>query len=61
MPKSNTDFWRNKLQGNIERDGKVLAAFATQGWKCIVVWECEKDNPKLISRLCGKIRGNLST
>ena len=40
-PKTNTDFWLNKINGNITNDNKVLVALKKEGWKIIVVWECE--------------------
>lgn len=40
-PKSNAEFWLNKLEGNIRRDAQVLAALDALGWKVLVVWECE--------------------
>lgn len=45
-PKTNTDFWLKKITGNISNDEKVIKALKKEGWKIIVVWECElkKDN-----------------
>lgn len=40
-PKSNEEFWKNKIQTNISRDEKKIAALESQGWKVVVVWECE--------------------
>lgn len=40
-PKSNEEFWKNKIQTNISRDKKKIAALESLGWKVIVVWECE--------------------
>lgn len=33
-------FWRNKINGNRERDDRQLAELAEQGWRVAVVWEC---------------------
>lgn len=46
IPKSNTDFWVNKINGNIINDNKVLVPLKKEGWTIVVVWECElkKDN-----------------
>ena len=41
MPKSRQDFWGPKLEGNRERDDRTRAALDQQGWKQMVVWECE--------------------
>jgi DNA mismatch endonuclease (patch repair protein) len=40
-PKSNTAYWGPKLQRNQARDKKHLKALAAQGWKPLVIWECE--------------------
>lgn len=40
-PKSNSDFWHNKIESNINRDKKNYDLLRSQGWKVIVIWECE--------------------
>lgn len=40
-PKSNEDFWKNKIETNIARDKKKTEALEALGWNVIVVWECE--------------------
>jgi len=40
-PKSNADYWGPKLKRNQARDKKNLAALFAQGWKPLVIWECE--------------------
>ena len=44
MPKSNQSYWRAKLRGNQRRDANHLVALEAQGWKVLVVWECEIEN-----------------
>lgn len=34
-----SDFWRNKILGNINRDQEVNALLQTQGWRVVRVWE----------------------
>ena len=41
MPKSNVAFWRKKLDGNVVRDKKNVELLKEQGWKVLVIWECE--------------------
>ncbi len=41
VPKTNTDFWLNKINTNIERDKRKQEALKELGWNVIVVWECE--------------------
>ena len=41
IPKSNYEFWKNKLEGNVKRDKKNYAQLESMGIKVIVVWGCE--------------------
>lgn len=41
LPKSNVDFWQNKITRNIERDVETEAELVRLGWKVIRIWECE--------------------
>lgn len=40
-PKTNQDFWKNKIETNVQRDQNNYAELEAQGWKVIVIWECE--------------------
>jgi DNA mismatch endonuclease (patch repair protein) len=40
IPKSNSQFWRAKLQRNRERDRNVDKQLRAEGWKVVRVWEC---------------------
>lgn len=44
LPKSRTDFWRNKLEGNRLRDSRIQNQLRESGWRVLVVWECELSN-----------------
>ena len=49
LPKSNVDFWENKIERNINRDRENAISLERMGWRVIVVWECEirkKDRRK---------------
>ena len=41
IPKTNTEFWKDKIRSNQERDKEGYVKLKEQGWKVIVVWECE--------------------
>ncbi|MDY6084426.1 MAG: very short patch repair endonuclease [Dialister sp.] len=41
IPKSNYEFWKNKLEGNVERDKQNYIKLERMGVKVIVVWGCE--------------------
>lgn len=40
-PKTNKEYWRNKIERNIERDIENEKYLRQLGYKVIVVWECE--------------------
>ena len=40
-PKSNIEYWRNKITRNTERDSTNYQALKNMGWKVLIVWECE--------------------
>jgi len=43
LPKTNTDFWKAKFASNTERDSRVEALLAADGWTVMTVWECRID------------------
>lgn len=44
IPKSRTEWWIEKLDGNVKRDLKIERDLKALGWKTIVIWECELEN-----------------
>ena len=40
-PKRNEQFWREKIEKNIERDERNYELLRSDGWNVIIVWECE--------------------
>jgi DNA mismatch endonuclease (patch repair protein) len=59
IPKSNTEFWREKLTGNVSRDKRVISKLTDDGWRVLVLWECElEDN---IDQVAEKVEHHLSS
>lgn len=59
VPKSNTEFWKNKIAVNIARDNEKIAQLRRMNWKVITVWECElkpKQRSETLTRLVQQIR-----
>jgi DNA mismatch endonuclease (patch repair protein) len=47
-PKSNREYWVEKLQRNRTRDTAKIAALRAIGFRALVIWECEvRDGAKL--------------
>lgn len=56
FPKTRSDWWRNKLRNNRERDERCVAELEALGWNVIVVWECELKGANRDSVLAGIYR-----
>lgn len=51
LPKSNSDFWKQKLQDNKERDERVYRKNRELGWNVIIVWQCEIKGKLFLPRM----------
>jgi DNA mismatch endonuclease, patch repair protein len=40
MPATRPDFWKAKLEGNVERDRRAVEKLQALGWRVLCVWEC---------------------
>ena len=40
-PKTRTEWWLNKINGNKKKDTENIAQLDRQGWQVIIIWECE--------------------
>jgi DNA mismatch endonuclease (patch repair protein) len=49
LPKTNTDFWKNKIERNIRRDQKNKKLLRQNGWSVITIWQCELTKKKIVS------------
>ena len=47
LPETNKEFWKSKINSNIERDKRNQRELRKLGWKVIVIWQCELKNRKL--------------
>lgn len=56
LPKSRVDFWRNKFADNVRRDAEVQQSLVRDGWKSLVIWECQLADEEAVARL---VRGFL--
>lgn len=53
IPKTRTEYWKNKLLKNKERDARNIKELKKLGWKVLRLWECEiEKNPnKVIEKI----------
>lgn len=50
-PSSNQDYWIPKITANVNRDKRNHSLLRSNGWKVIVVWECELKKANITNRL----------
>lgn len=41
LPKSNVEYWQDKIRKNIDRDSNNVESLKRSGWNVFVVWECQ--------------------
>ncbi|MBN1870776.1 MAG: DNA mismatch endonuclease Vsr [Candidatus Omnitrophica bacterium] len=51
IPKSNIAYWKVKLLNNVKRDRKYSFLLKKEGWKILIVWECEIGHNTLLKKL----------
>ena len=54
MPRTRPEFWIPKLQRNRERDLDNARRLRAQGWRVLIVWECELRKPDQLRRRLAK-------
>lgn len=60
LPKSNTEFWEQKIEQNRLRDERDILALTELGWRVIVIWECELRNGEQRKQTFKKLSGILN-
>ena len=59
VPKSNSDYWENKIRRNVERHSRQLTELVNVGWSVLTLWECElSDSTYLTSTLDSFLSSN---
>lgn len=48
-PKDRADYWNEKFARNVERDIAAQQRLEADGWRVLVVWECETKDQDLLS------------
>jgi len=62
-PSSRSEFWRNKITRNREKDSSVAEELHNSGWRILVIWECAIKGKtrmkldKILSRVSGWLLG----
>ncbi len=53
-PKNNAAYWRKKISGNKDRDGRNIKALRAANWRVLVVWECGTRKEAALARRLGR-------
>lgn len=40
-PSSNVEYWSKKINRNVERDAQNIVLLTEQGWRVLIIWECQ--------------------
>jgi DNA mismatch endonuclease, patch repair protein len=49
-PQTRIEFWSKKLDGNMRRDQDNRRRLKAEGWKVLVLWECQLANSTALRR-----------
>ena len=60
VPKTRTEWWLNKINGNVDNDKKAFTSLQILAWKVIEVWECQLK-PKQLKETFENLLAKLST
>jgi DNA mismatch endonuclease (patch repair protein) len=55
-PRSRTDYWSQKLDGNVARDELQRLALEAAGWTVLAILECETPSLAALEALANRIR-----
>lgn len=51
VPKTRTEWWLNKINGNKKRDAENISALKNHGWEVMTIWGCELKPKKREEKL----------
>jgi DNA mismatch endonuclease (patch repair protein) len=55
LPRTNREFWRNKIENNQRRDQRVSRSLRRDGWTVIRVKECAVRKPSSLARIVAAV------
>jgi DNA mismatch endonuclease, patch repair protein len=57
VPKTRSEFWQHKFEGNMARDQRTQRELKSAGWQVVVVWECQLGDLASVARNLAKNLG----
>jgi len=61
LPETRKEFWKEKINGNIQRDKNNKIELQKQGWKVITIWQCELKNKMIQEKTLKNLIDTLRT
>ena len=61
---TNIEYWEPKIRRNVERDKNNIELLQKEGWRVLVIWECElkkKAIEERLSRLCLELQNTIDS
>ena len=57
LPKSNVEFWKEKIKKNRERDARINKELKEKGYAVVRIWECEmREADKVLKKIQKALR-----
>ena len=56
LPGTRTEWWKEKIEKNIENDLKKQSHLVDLGYKVIIVWECEIKNKSVYTTIINEVK-----
>lgn len=60
IPESRSDWWKQKLLSNRDRDVKTQDILKAHGWRVLIVWECDLKHVEGFSAIIDQIKNWLT-
>jgi DNA mismatch endonuclease (patch repair protein) len=60
LPKSRLSFWKEKLEGNRQRDLRNQELLHRQDWEFLVVWECQLRDKERLKNILERFLGEVN-
>ncbi len=57
MPNTRREYWKHKLNGNVRRDLRNKETLEREGWRVLVIWECETTDLDRIADVIHRFLG----
>ena len=59
LPETRKEFWKEKINGNIERDKRNKSELEKLGWNVTTIWQCELKNKDVRIKTLEKLTSTL--